>query len=122
MISAIYWGKYNVTREMYPPLHRYPRYCNGQCAMMNQKALAAIANETRKTSMHGFRIEDIFYTGVLREKANIPSIIEFDRTSVQYGELKQGMNRITKPINLARYHSYFHFSAITPFVNHVWTR
>ena len=23
--SAIYWGKYNVSREMYPPLHRYPQ-------------------------------------------------------------------------------------------------
>ena len=37
--GALYYGKYNVTQEMYPPFYRYPRYCNGQCSLLNRKAL-----------------------------------------------------------------------------------
>ena len=58
-----------------------------------ETALYAIGNETLKTRLNGFRIEDIFYTGILRRKANIKNdqIIEFDSTFVTSGkEIKQG--------------------------------
>ena len=93
LTSAIYWGKYNVTRDMYPPLHRYPQYCNGQCTMMNQKALDQIANQTRNTALNNFRIEDLFYTGILREKAKISNLVDFDRTPVMYDELRVGKTK-----------------------------
>ena len=37
----MYWGKYNVTQSMFPPLHFYPDYCNGQCALLNRPAVEA---------------------------------------------------------------------------------
>jgi len=65
---------------MYPPGYYYPDYCNGQCALLNRPALAAIDRETRRTDMADFRIEDIFFTGILREKAKVTNIQEFVKT------------------------------------------
>ena len=78
--SASYWGKYNVTYDMFPPSYYYPHYCNGQCALINRQALMAIHKETLRTAMGDFRIEDIYFTGILREKANITNIQEFIST------------------------------------------
>ena len=78
--SALYWGKYNVTHEMYPPSYYYPDYCNGQCALINRPAIEAIGQETRRTELGDFRIEDIYFTGILREKAKVTKIQEFVKT------------------------------------------
>ena len=78
--GAIYWGKYNVTYEMFPPKYKYPDYCNGQCAVMNRKSLEAIGEEVGKTYLGDFRIEDIFFTGILREKDGVKNLQDFTRT------------------------------------------
>ena len=78
--SALYWGKYNVTHDMFPPSYFFPDYCNGQCALINRHAVLAIDKETRRTAMGDFRIEDIYFTGILREKAKITKIQEFVKT------------------------------------------
>lgn len=51
-----------------------PKYCNGQCALLNEKAATGIYKEARRTARHGFRLEDFFYVGILRTKANITDI------------------------------------------------
>lgn len=75
--SAKYWGKYNVTKEMFPPSFKYPDYCNGQCAVINRKALLAIEQQIQQTDINSFRIEDIYFTGILRQKAKIDQIEDF---------------------------------------------
>ena len=75
--GPLYWGKYNLTHEMYPPQNFVPDYCNGQCAMLNRLALEKIESEIQVTQMNDFRIEDIYFTGILRQKAGIPSPQEF---------------------------------------------
>ena len=71
--GAKYDGKYNLTMADYPPLMRIPDYCNGQGAVLNRKALEKIHAVSKITEMGGFRIEDMYYTGILRLKAGIPS-------------------------------------------------
>ena len=89
--SALYWGKYNVTKgtlgqqeiylwkfvEMFPPSYKYPDYCNGQCAVMNRKALLRIEQQSSMTALDDFRIEDIFFTGILRQKAGVTRVEDF---------------------------------------------
>ncbi|CBY11121.1 unnamed protein product [Oikopleura dioica] len=65
---------------MFPPAYKYPDYCNGQCAVMNRKSLEAIGAEVGKTYLGDFRIEDIFFTGILREKAGVKNLQDFTRT------------------------------------------
>ena len=71
--GARYDGKYNLTMADFPPLVRIPDYCNGQGAVMNRKALEKIHAVSKITEMGNFRIEDMYYTGILRLKAGIPS-------------------------------------------------
>ncbi|CAG5081712.1 Oidioi.mRNA.OKI2018_I69.PAR.g9944.t1.cds [Oikopleura dioica] len=82
--GAIYWGKYNVTYEMFPPKYKYPDYCNGQCAVMNRKSLEAIGEQVGKTYLGDFRIEDIYFTGILREKAGVNNLQDFTRTISEF--------------------------------------
>jgi hypothetical protein len=71
--GARYDGKYNLTMADFPPLVRIPDYCNGQGAVMNRKALEKIHAVSKITEMGNFRIEDMYFTGILRLKAGIPS-------------------------------------------------
>ena len=49
--TAMYWGKYNVTQSMFPPLHFYPSYCNGQCALLNRQAVEVKVKQISKISI-----------------------------------------------------------------------
>ena len=74
----------------------HKRYCNGQCALLNKKGLDAIAVQAETTSINEMRIEDIFYTGILRMKANFTKIIDFDRTltTLYGGQLQAGLGLV----------------------------
>ena len=50
--TAMYWGKYNVTQSMFPPLHFYPSYCNGQCALLNRQAVEVKVNQNKQNKYH----------------------------------------------------------------------
>jgi len=79
--SAVGWGKYNLTSSMYDHRYAIPDYCNGQAALLNRKAVVLIAEQIMKTVLDGFRIEDIYFTGILRKKAGITRIRNRNRTS-----------------------------------------
>ena len=74
----------------------HKRYCNGQCALLNKKGLDAIAVQAETTSINEMRIEDIFYTGILRMKANFTKIVDFDRTltTLYGGQLQAGLGLV----------------------------
>ena len=47
---------------------------------MNRKSLFLINDQIRKTKLNNFRIEDILFTGILREKAGITNVQTFLKT------------------------------------------
>ena len=73
-VLAPYVGKYYLWNDLWPINYEVPQYCNGQCALMNANAAEKIYTEARRTARHQFRLEDFFYVGILRTKANITDI------------------------------------------------
>lgn len=67
-------GKYYLWNDLWPVNYEVPKYCNGQCALLNANAAERIYAEARRTDRHQFRLEDFFYVGILRTKANITDI------------------------------------------------
>ena len=48
------------------------------------KAVRLIHEQSLRTKLDSFRIEDIYFTGILRAKANITKMSNFLRTTVDY--------------------------------------
>lgn len=86
--SALTWGKYNLTTNMYDQQYRLPEYCNGQATVFNKKAISKLVPTLLKTDLNQFRIEDIYYTGIIRQKANITRVSYLIENS---GELIRNM-------------------------------
>ena len=72
--TALTWGKYNLTTSMYDQQYRLPEYCNGQATVFNKKAISKLVSTLLKTDLNQFRIEDIYFTGIIRQKANITRV------------------------------------------------
>jgi hypothetical protein len=66
------WGKYNSTFEQWDTGYWYPRFCSGPCNGMSRQTAEAIYETATKTDSKGFRLEDVLFTGIIREKAKLP--------------------------------------------------
>ena len=75
--------------------HFRPAYCNGQCSMLNYDTVHKIYEVAKQTDRNGFRLEgesetpicfnqtslnilDVYFTGLLRQKAEIPLGVEHE--------------------------------------------
>ena len=54
-----------------PPNYRIVPYCNGPCVFMSAQALDSLYQTARRTDRQGFRIEDMYFNGIVRMKAGI---------------------------------------------------
>ena len=59
---------------MYDQQYRLLEYCNGQATVFNKKAISKLVSTMLKTDLNQFRIEDIYFTGIIRQKANITRV------------------------------------------------
>ena len=67
-------GKYFVWRESWSEEHIPPPYCNGQCTAMTSSAAGMIYQQAKVTPRNSMRLEDAFFAGILRSKANVDDI------------------------------------------------
>ena len=56
----------------WPNVYKLPSYCNGQCMATTKNIADSIYKTASITDRHEFRIEDIYYTGIIRKKARLP--------------------------------------------------
>jgi len=66
------WGKYNVTFDQWSTSHYFPQFCSGPCNGINKEETWKIFEAASTTDTKGFKLEDVLFTGIIREKAGIP--------------------------------------------------
>ena len=86
-------GKYFVWRESWKDGHVPPSYCNGQCNAMTSSAASAIFHEAKTTNRNNMRLEDVFFAGILRAKANVTDIRNLEGRSGFCRHLAGAMNQ-----------------------------
>ncbi|CAG5094676.1 Oidioi.mRNA.OKI2018_I69.XSR.g13768.t1.cds [Oikopleura dioica] len=72
--AAPYTGKYFLFPEMWPVDYKPPKYCNGQCSLWSKTAVTRVFKEALRTDRREFRLEDFFFSGILREKARVHNV------------------------------------------------
>ena len=70
------FGRHYVSKWFYwldeiDPKYELPHYCNGNCNALNGKAALRIWEQAQKTDRKGFRIEDLYFLGFMRQKAEV---------------------------------------------------
>ena len=86
-------GKYFVWRESWKDGHVPPQYCNGQCNAMTSSAAKAIFREAQTTDRNNMRLEDVYFAGILRAKANVTDIKNLDGNRGFCRHLAGAMNK-----------------------------
>ena len=71
-----WFGRHYVSKWFYwldeiDPKYEIPQYCNGNCNALNGKAALRIWEQAQKTDRKGFRIEDLYFMGFMRQKAEV---------------------------------------------------
>ncbi|KAH7718178.1 beta-1,3-galactosyltransferase 1-like protein, partial [Aphelenchoides avenae] len=69
------YGKWGVSRNVFAP-DLYPTYCNGPSYLVSNDAVAAIL--TRTPFEKAFKFEDVFYSGIVAEKAGVQKVAQGD--------------------------------------------
>lgn len=82
-LAATYTSKWYNWIKDWPPEYHIPEYCNGNCNSMGPEAAIRIWREAQRTNRYTMRIEDKFFTGILRFKAGIPDEKVFPVTEMQ---------------------------------------
>ena len=73
--------QYNVTMEQWDTGHYFPQFCSGPCNGISREAAIKIYETAQKTNTCGFRLEDVLFMGIIREKAHleVPHFEKVDR-------------------------------------------
>jgi len=87
--AVSYVGKYYVWADQWPSSHQVPKYCNGQCVGMYSDSARRIYEAAAQTDLNDFRLEDFFFSGILRKKAELPEPKGLDE--VAWGQEFSGM-------------------------------
>ena len=64
-----YTNKWFVWLDQLNPRYNIPDYCNGNCNAMTSEAALKIWEQAKMTDRKGFRIEDMYFLGLIRQKA-----------------------------------------------------
>lgn len=66
-----YFRKHYAPIDLLPPNYKIVPYCNGSCVLLTSSAVEKLYNASLYTDRQGFRIEDMYFNGIIRFKAGI---------------------------------------------------
>ena len=71
--DVLRWGKWKVTAAQYN-VRKYPNFCNGAGIAFTRQAAKKILMKSAETKP--FHLDDVYISGILRRKANVPLFAE----------------------------------------------
>ncbi|CBY42035.1 unnamed protein product [Oikopleura dioica] len=66
------FGKHQLSNDVWPNNYRSPTYCGGACTVLTSSAAKTIYNVASRIEFNKLNIDDMLFTGVYRELANMP--------------------------------------------------
>ena len=51
--------------------HYFPQFCSGPCNGLSRESAQKIFETAKQTETNGFRLEDVLFLGIIREKAKM---------------------------------------------------
>ena len=73
------FSKYNVTFDEWEPGHYFPKFCSGPCTGITHETAVKIYNRAINTLDLGLKLEDVMFTGVIRQTAGVAPPIDFSQ-------------------------------------------
>ena len=74
--------KYNVTFEHWESGHYFPKFCSGPATGETIQTVVKIYEKAKETLNLDLKLEDVLFTGVLRETAGVPPPIDYSKVSL----------------------------------------
>ena len=62
--------------------HYFPQFCSGPCNGLSRESAQKIFETAKQTETNGFRLEDVLFLGIIREKAKM-EIPHFEKVFIQ---------------------------------------
>jgi len=92
--------KYNVTFEHWESGHYFPIFCSGPATGETIQTVVKIYEKAKETLNLDLKLEDVLFTGVLRETAGVPPPIDYSkqRVAIQEQSVSGYANSIRKQV------------------------
>ncbi|CAG5094687.1 Oidioi.mRNA.OKI2018_I69.XSR.g13779.t1.cds [Oikopleura dioica] len=81
--APLRWSKYGVGFREYPFGYYYPKFCHGPCMSLSKAAASKIYHQAMITNWNGIILEDVLFSGIIRELANVTSM-DIERGSCEH--------------------------------------
>lgn len=80
------FGKYKLSTLNWPAGYYIPSFCTGPGVLVSRASVVQIKHEFDRTAIDNFPLEDVLFTGIMRQKAGLTNIRDKSGTCSHLGD------------------------------------
>ena len=86
-------SKWSLNIDQYSYGYKFPRFCNGPCAGISKTGSEKVLQQAKERLNPGVHLEDVLFTGIYRQLANITEIVTLPGACEHLGSVKELQDR-----------------------------